>query len=381
MDTRFRTMQMPYAMSLKARNFPLDPPSWSSGTYARGVTPAFVVETMTSYRGPRRRGVVNSMLHSKVIVTQTPFSGSRTDGTNILREYSGSYPVIPSPIQNPGITNLKSAQVMFELLGGFPTEVSLPNLILEIPQSLGLFKSIREIFSQRLSKGMSDATLLGSFGVAPLVGDVQKLWSLSGKIKKRLDELRDSAEKGSWSRFVKGIPCDGSFAVALQDSSGITLFDHRSDVRVSVGGFRKNVYGPPTEADAFSAYADSLGMTRPLAVAWEAVPFSFVADWFYPLGDHLANIGSAYVKQPWIFKEVYTSIKARCSCSARLSDKFNDVSGLSWVGGRGPTVANLSATFHRRIPGFPALTPNNVIGARFGLKQIGLTAALIGQRT
>lgn len=44
----------------------------------------------------------------------------------------------------------------------------------------------------------------------------------------------------------------------------------------------------------------ALGLTNPLAVAWELVPFSFVADWFLPLGDYFNNIdatfGNVFVK-------------------------------------------------------------------------------------
>jgi hypothetical protein len=46
--------------------------------------------------------------------------------------------------------------------------------------------------------------------------------------------------------------------------------------------------------------ATSLGLTNPLSVAWELVPFSFVADWFLPLGDYFNNvdstIGATFVK-------------------------------------------------------------------------------------
>lgn len=36
--------------------------------------------------------------------------------------------------------------------------------------------------------------------------------------------------------------------------------------------------------------ADNLGLLNPSLVAWEAVPYSFVVDWFYPVGDWLASL-------------------------------------------------------------------------------------------
>lgn len=35
----------------------------------------------------------------------------------------------------------------------------------------------------------------------------------------------------------------------------------------------------------------SLGLQNPLSVVWEKVPFSFVADWFIPIGTYLDNLG------------------------------------------------------------------------------------------
>ena len=43
----------------------------------------------------------------------------------------------------------------------------------------------------------------------------------------------------------------------------------------------------------FLASLSSLGITNPLEVAWELVPFSFVADWFYPVGNYLSSLDAA----------------------------------------------------------------------------------------
>lgn len=42
----------------------------------------------------------------------------------------------------------------------------------------------------------------------------------------------------------------------------------------------------PNAADLPSRF----GLVNPLEVAWELVPFSFVADWFLPIGDYLRNL-------------------------------------------------------------------------------------------
>lgn len=37
-------------------------------------------------------------------------------------------------------------------------------------------------------------------------------------------------------------------------------------------------------------YTASLGLTNPLLVAWEKIPFSFVYDWFHPVGNYLRDL-------------------------------------------------------------------------------------------
>lgn len=45
-------------------------------------------------------------------------------------------------------------------------------------------------------------------------------------------------------------------------------------------------------ADPMLAFGNSLGLLNPALVAWELVPFSFVVDWFLPIGDHLSYLTS-----------------------------------------------------------------------------------------
>lgn len=42
--------------------------------------------------------------------------------------------------------------------------------------------------------------------------------------------------------------------------------------------------------DGGSSVANTFGLVNPLEVAWELIPFSFVADWFIPIGNFLAGL-------------------------------------------------------------------------------------------
>jgi hypothetical protein len=38
------------------------------------------------------------------------------------------------------------------------------------------------------------------------------------------------------------------------------------------------------------ANLSQMGITNPVELAWEELPYSFVADWFLPIGDYLGNL-------------------------------------------------------------------------------------------
>lgn len=57
----------------------------------------------------------------------------------------------------------------------------------------------------------------------------------------------------------------------------------------SVTSVRKRILA---ELKENMSVARTLGLADPLSVAWELTPFSFVADWFLPIGDYLSNLNA-----------------------------------------------------------------------------------------
>lgn len=66
--------------------------------------------------------------------------------------------------------------------------------------------------------------------------------------------------------------------------------------------------------DGVLDYANVFGLNNPLAIAWELVPFSFVADWFLPIGRALECI-TAY--NGLVFHSGYKSVRHVWSHQAR----------------------------------------------------------------
>jgi hypothetical protein len=59
---------------------------------------------------------------------------------------------------------------------------------------------------------------------------------------------------------------------------------------------------------------DAFGLSNPLTVAWEIIPFSFVVDWFLPIGDALKGLtafSGLEFHDGWITRKDYSMAKGR----------------------------------------------------------------------
>jgi len=96
------------------------------------------------------------------------------------------------------------------------------------------------------------------------------------------------------------------------------------------------------------AVARQLGLANPLGILWERIPFSFVFDWFIPVGNYLALIGQVpYLKGRW------------CRTSS-IRTTFAGM-GLSRGTGRLPAAPHPSAEWERfNLERSTTLTPPSV---------------------
>lgn len=72
----------------------------------------------------------------------------------------------------------------------------------------------------------------------------------------------------------------------------------------------KLVYQIPT--NLLSEFS-SLGLTNPAEIGWELLPYSFVIDWFLPIGDWLSALDAGFLLE---FKEGSQSYIGRTECSS-----------------------------------------------------------------
>lgn len=131
----------------------------------------------------------------------------------------------------------------------------------------GKYKAIAEI----PMKFMPNAWLTFHFGVEPLVRDIHLLLQYFEKPPKptvvrakaqRKVKVTDTVNYGGVSPLLRNMTT--TYGVKLQASV----------IRIN---------------DGLATMSD-FGLVNPLSIAWEIVPFSFVVDWFYPIGPYIASI-------------------------------------------------------------------------------------------
>lgn len=227
-------------------------------------------------------------------------------------EYSPSYPSIA------GAAFFNSIIALINMTTAYPkTEAQLKsmcvqkfysfnevNSALNVIESPGLVKTISDLssFFKKLKKGdlkalkkLPSLHLGYAFGVAPLISDLRKLSKEIPNMKSRWEKLR--ARQGK--PYLTSVSVQGTHALMLPGGSNGYYGDS-----VPVHNYTGPLYWhgkvilgiPPTykcvirgvdnssySSDAFSRIDDAMSRvttTGPASLAWELVPFSFVADWF-----------------------------------------------------------------------------------------------------
>jgi hypothetical protein len=111
-----------------------------------------------------------------------------------------------------------------------------------------------------------------SFGWKPLVEDI---WSAVMVLQRPMPRFSTCTGKAHASKVVSFSEGTGIYLGQYDRSTFTTAVMLKADVSVS---------------NWVAWKANELGLINPLSVAWEVVPFSFVADWFIPVGGFLQSL-------------------------------------------------------------------------------------------
>lgn len=141
------------------------------------------------------------------------------------------------------------------------------------------------------SKELANQRLAYSFGLKPLVGDLDNIVKMlaSGNQDDQTFDLVAVATRTYNDSQTR------SFNYGIKGTSSMLT---KCEITCK---YKMRVKIPSTA----TRNATLLGLTNPAEVAWELIPFSFVVDWFLPIGNYLASVDSLFgLNVVWCTKTV-----------------------------------------------------------------------------
>jgi len=204
-----------------------------------------------------------------------------------------------------------------------------------------------------------------------LISDIGKLWNLRKRIDAKLSYLR--RVPGEWTRARKSLSCSSvSVEYSTQGAGpywhlGETL--HSGQAWLSYKQRRVREIG---DNEGINAAIALTGFNQPLGTLWEATPFSFVVDWFLPVGASIAALEKSSFAGCLEFADLQTHARAIADATIWCSPPTTYPFGIpDQVGAR------YTASLYTRVNGFPATS----FGATMpGLRQFALGGHLAIQR-
>ena len=140
----------------------------------------------------------------------------------------------------------------------------------QFKRHLGLSKNLKKPGAHKF-EDIPGLWLEYSFGWAPLISDIYTI--LDNTFDSPKSKIEASVKRESTRPYTKST----NYVEHKGESQTLCVAKACVNVQVDV----------PALA-ALSQY----GITNPLAVAWELVPYSFVVDWFLPVGDYIEQMNA-----------------------------------------------------------------------------------------
>lgn len=240
------------------------------------------------------------------------------------------------------------------------TTVSMPNFLLEIRDILTLRDLLKgKHMNQSLSKEIAGGHLQYQFGIAPLIGDLQAMVAAVQTLTTRMNRflvLCGVLLKGSTILLEDVKRVNGVIETSGPPGSGVT---RRCPWTASLHRtITAHIAYRPQPLKVMENYArtlwgllDTFGFELNPAIVWNAIPFSFVVDWFIDIGDFLEMFKIDTLELPIMYVDSYLQYKEAYmieSCLIGVAQS-NATPQSGWMSGGWVTKGKL---FHR-VPVFP----------------------------
>lgn len=271
-------------------------------------------------------------------------------------------------------------------------ETLLANFGWELPDVRSLWPTFKDFLNQfrkgklkkldavqdakRSVKTFSSSYLAYQFGVAPLIGDLIKIW----------DRLKSLDDHISWLKKNSGQTVRVVYRSSLRQQTLDASLPYRPTL-LAVGNGSAYCREIPEQRSGFKAWAyitydvsqltelqlktrtllRSFGLNNPAAILWEAIPYSFVVDWISNVGD-LVSLLEVPIKLPCVFQD--------CGYGVWSESTIED-----WyvTNGHKACIRRTKTRGYGRRPGLPVNISSLSLDTPTA-KQLVLGLALMGQK-
>lgn len=206
-------------------------------------------------------------------------------------------------------TRLNPATPMMSLPTSLAELKDLPDLVpWKVLRTLGDLPNLVKHWGTTLLRGVAAGHLTWRFALKPMLGDIRKLLKFQKVVAKRfalLEKLKDGREKGRWVRRKSSLSREGFFQddgsrilqseAALVTAKRYTILS--KDEWITARWKLSNDVVLPEDDVELAKLAARLcyGVTsfELLQSAWELMPWSWLVDWFVPVGDIIASFNNS----------------------------------------------------------------------------------------
>jgi hypothetical protein len=195
------------------------------------------------------------------------------------------------------------------------TEVSVPNFLLDIGQISSLMKLWK--YRKPLIKNIANANLNYQFGWRPTLGDVSAMISSISNLQSKIKSFQDRL--GKLTTKQKTVATGGTTHSGTAQSGEITWSATHKYTCTAHIAYR------PLPLKEFSAFEkmlrgvlDSWGFELNAEILWDAIPFSFVLDWFLDVGSLVRQFRLDTLELPIKLEDCYLQFKETVTVDSRL---------------------------------------------------------------
>lgn len=261
------------------------------------------------------------------------------------------------------------ADGLLNIVEGHQIYPSISSLAESLPKMMANWKDIRKVV-----KTASGAFLAWKFGVSPILGDIFSIIRGKDSLKRQLKaHMEGKAKAVSVSRPLYIHKSDLTWDISpLIERQRQCRVVKRGEVRYVLSVLPNNPY--LSEFFRKADFVMSRFATSPARLAWETIPFSFVADWFVDIKGSLDTLDAMLGVQPFKVKGFSRSLSYTLA-----TDQFVRLKSPCSGGELDAWRMCTSECQHYERSAVSTSIPAGLWKPRFGKSQAAITAALISQ--